>query len=278
MGKLIQYCTNASLFDGEWKWQAAGMGYIIETDYRHYIVVDGGLERIDAENLISMLTELSGNHPTVDLWIITHPHLDHYGALKFIINEKELCEKIKIKKICKSFPDEFSWGGGKTLSDIKIISEMCASLDNCEIITPECDDEINIDGTVIRFFFTYKDASILSDPNELSLVFSVKGSKKSVMFTGDAYENGLLVVYRKHRDDLSPLKCDYIQLAHHGLNGGYTYFYKAVGASVALVPISVSGDKAMRVPEELRGHHNLYAQSLASSVIKAFTGTITLEL
>lgn len=278
MGKLIQYCTNASKFDGEWRWQAAGMGYIIETDNRHYIVVDGGLERVDAENLISMLTDLSGALPTVDLWIITHPHLDHYGALKFILSEEELSSQVIIKKICKSFPDEFTWGNGRVLDDARILNGLLDGAKESEIFVPNAGDVLDIDGYEVKFFFTYKDATVLSDPNELSLVFSVRGSNKSVMFTGDAYENGLSIVYRKHKDDLSPLKCDYVQLAHHGLNGGYTYFYKAVGASVALVPISVSGDRAMKVPEELRGHHNLYAQSLASSVIKAFTGTVTLEL
>ena len=65
--------------------------------------------------------------------------------------------------------------------------------------------------------------------------------------------------------------------------------YRAFNESLVLLGGELDGARIIKreslaeiskmwVPEELRGHHNLYAQSLASSVIKAFTGTVTLEL
>lgn len=85
MEKLIQYCTKASLYDGPFDsvvgWAAAGMGYLFKTANGHLVVVDGG-NCEDAEAFVSLLEmNASTALPEIDLWIITHPHGDHYGAL-----------------------------------------------------------------------------------------------------------------------------------------------------------------------------------------------------
>ena len=88
MEKLIQYMTRASLYDGPFDskvgWSAAGMGYIALTENGKIIVIDGGYGD-DAEDIIELLkSNCSEDTPHIDLWIITHPHFDHYGALKEI--------------------------------------------------------------------------------------------------------------------------------------------------------------------------------------------------
>ena len=49
MSRLIQIMTQGSKFDGEFKWQAAGMSYLIINDNHEYAIVDGGqyLENIE---------------------------------------------------------------------------------------------------------------------------------------------------------------------------------------------------------------------------------------
>ena len=48
--KLVQICTKASEFNGEFQWQAAGMGYVIQTEANSFIVIDGGFAE-DAPHL-----------------------------------------------------------------------------------------------------------------------------------------------------------------------------------------------------------------------------------
>src|SRR5690606_6120086 len=77
-------------------WQLEGrnqvqMAYIIRTDDNKIIVIDGGLPE-SKNKLTQYLKQLNG---VVDTWIVTHPHLDHAGALLEIIPPKE----IKIKRI-----------------------------------------------------------------------------------------------------------------------------------------------------------------------------------
>ena len=117
MEKLIQICTDASLYNGKFDntgWAAAGMGYILVTESNRFIVIDGGFAE-DAQKIIKMLEEMSHELvPTVDLWIITHSHGDHYGALMEICNRPELAARVKIKELLYYFPEEFIDNRGNT--------------------------------------------------------------------------------------------------------------------------------------------------------------------
>ena len=52
------------------------MGYILKTKNKT-IVIDGGLKE-DAQNLIDNINRIGGGK--VDVWFITHPHMDHAQA------------------------------------------------------------------------------------------------------------------------------------------------------------------------------------------------------
>ena len=58
MATLIQYRTEASLYDGPFDgvvgWAAAGMGYLLRTDTGEWIVIDGGFAE-DADGLLALL-------------------------------------------------------------------------------------------------------------------------------------------------------------------------------------------------------------------------------
>ena len=107
MGKLIQYCTEQSKKDGDFlhgSWPAAGMGYLIQTENRHFIAIDGGQDRADAEGLIAIMEEIAGERPVVDLWMVSHPHGDHIWALREIANDASLLSRVQIKSLCYSIP------------------------------------------------------------------------------------------------------------------------------------------------------------------------------
>ena len=274
---VIQLCTAMSEFDGEWKWQAPGMSYIICTENGKFIVVDGGEHEEDGKRLIAHLKELCPNAtPIVDLWIVTHPHLDHYGALLAISRNEELLKQIKISKLCYQLPEtpilpsnntSYQWEHDQMM-------ELTRNL-GVSVEIPHTGDVCNIDGISIRFFFTPEDCmERIKNVNELSLIFRVTGKKKSVMFTGDSYERTTRLVAFRFWDDL---KSDYCQLAHHGLDGGSAEFYARVDADTVLIPVSHAGERDIATWKP-GACGRQFAERLAKKVYKACDGNCTLPL
>lgn len=278
MAKLIQYRTHASLYDGAFDatvgWAAAGMGYLIVTDGGRLIVIDGGFAE-DVDDLLALMTKYTGEAvPTVDLWIITHPHGDHYFALKELAKTPD---RVKIKMLMYHFPEEFrDRKGNGCMGAIRDLDAVAAAF-RPEVELPQVDEHIEVDGMDIHILYTPADCSILNNPNQLSLIFTVQGPQKKLMITGDAYSRNMqIAVWRYDK----ALKCDILQLPHHGLcDTGNLDFYKRVDAETVLIPISTAGDRTMR--SDMYGDLpkiNRFAEDNAKTVYKAFEGTVEMVL
>ncbi len=280
MARLIQYCTRASLYDGafggEAGWAAAGMGYILQADSGELIVIDGGHAE-DAESILSLLKELSPTaRPEVALWIITHPHSDHYGALLQIAETPSLYSRLTLRTLAYSFPAGFRTAGGADLSQENAHIHSIQKATGAQELCPQIGQKLHIGGLLLHFLFAPEDPSALNNPNQLSLIFTVQSKTKKALFTGDAYANTMQLVLERYP---AALPCDILQLPHHGLcDTGHTVFYQQVNAGTVLVPISIAGDRCMR--SDLYGDApaaNRFAQENAQNICKAFAGTATLE-
>lgn len=282
MDKLIQYCTCASLYDGEFGgaagWPAAGMGYVFVTENNRLVVVDGG-HREDAETLLHLLREVTGEAiPTVDLWIVTHPHGDHYGAIREIAAREALRETISVRELWWYFPPEFRDRAGKAPCEgaNRHLREVCASLGAVEH-TPRIGETVTVDDLTLELLFVPTDCSEISNPNSLSLIFAVKSPRKTALITGDAFSDTLGYCVDHYG---SALKCDILQLPHHGLcDTGLPDFYRLASADTLLIPISRAGDRCMR--SGIYGDAtaaNLVAEELAAVIHRAFEGTMAVEL
>jgi len=278
MAKLIQYCTQASLYDGPFGpdvgWAAAGMGYILKTAEGRLIVIDGG-NKEDAAPLFELLTACAGTEtPEIALWIITHPHLDHYGALLMLFSEPQFAGKLRIHELMYDFPGEFH-GGGNELGINDLYHVLVVSGADHHI--PRTDEKFCVDELKFHLLYTPDDCSILNNANQLSLIFTVTGPQKKLMITGDAYERNLQIVLWRYPNGL---KCDILQLPHHGLcDTGHLEFYRQADAETVLIPISVAGNRTMR--SGIYGDDpaaNRFAEENAQTVYKAFEGTAELEL
>ena len=286
MEKLIQFCTKASLYDGAFDdnvgWSAAGMGYIIITENKKLIVIDGGFPN-DAEDFLSLLEKnLNVEKLSVDLWIITHAHLDHYGVLNKIADDPILRSKIEIKEILYQFPNEFYDMNGK-FTNVKENENMdkILSLTNAKPHSPKLDEKISIDGVELHFLYYAYDCKILNGTencNSCSLIFTVQAKNKKIMFTGDAYMRSLQIVAWIYK---GKLKCDILQMPHHALcDTGLIEFYQEVNADTLLMPISIAGYKAMH-SEFYQDRHtraNAWAEKNAKEIYKAYDGTVCIEL
>ena len=281
MPKLIQYRTLASLYNGPFgdgsPWPAAGMGYVFVTENRHLIVVDGG-HGADAEPFLDLLTEAAGETPVVDLWMVTHPHGDHYGALREIAMREDLRGRVSVKELWWYFPPEFRDGKGKAPCEgaNRHLREVCAALGAVEHM-PRMGETATVDGLTLEMLFVPTDCGEIRNPNSLSLIFTVKSWAKTALITGDAFSDTLGYCAERYGE---ALKCDILQLPHHGLcDTGLPAFYRLAGAETLLIPISEAGDRCMR--SGIYGEAtaaNLVAEELAATVHRAFEGTVAVEL
>ena len=79
-----------------------GMAYVIRLEDGRFIVIDGGWGfEPDVCRLYQKLSE--NGKPTIALWIMTHPHCDHFHAI-FPFYEK-YADDVKIERFMFNFPD-----------------------------------------------------------------------------------------------------------------------------------------------------------------------------
>ena len=284
MARLIQYMTRDSMYDGPFGgqagWPAAGMGYVIAGDGGGLIVIDGGQPN-DALCFAKLLeAQTDGALPIVDKWIITHPHIDHYGAIQAISRDPELKRRIRVKEFIYWFPEEFcdKNGVGNLLKGAnddmdEVCHNMCAG---CR--RPQRDEIYKLDDVSLQFLYVPDDCSIFNssggNANMCSLIFTVSGKEKKAMITGDAYRRSMqITAWRYHKE----LKCDVLQMPHHYLCDAFCVdFYRYVSPEILLLPISRAGYRAMHSKEydKLEGCiANLCAEAKAEGVYKAFEGT-----
>lgn len=281
MSKLIQYCTQASLYNGPFgdgsPWPAAGMGYVFVTENNRLIVVDGG-HGADAEPLLDLLTRTAGGTPTVELWIVTHPHGDHYGVLREIAAREELRANITVKELWWYFPPEFRDRNGKAPCEgaNRHLREICAALGATEH-RPRIGETVTVDGLRLDFLFVPTDCGEIHNPNSLSLIFTVKSPARTALITGDAFADTLGFCADRYGE---ALRCHILQLPHHGLcDTGLPDFYRLANAHTLLIPISEAGDRCMK--SGIYGDAtaaNLVAEELATVIHRAFEGTVSVEL
>jgi len=280
MAKLIGFCTKDSLYDGVFDnsgWKAAGMGYLVKTSQDKLIVIDGG-NKVDAEPFFELLQKYSNTGKvTVDYWIITHPHGDHYFCLREMCADDEILSNIDVRNVIYFFPQGFKDKNGNTCHQaIEDINKICNRL-GATAITPNVGETITIDNVNIEFLYVPSDYEEINNANGLSLIFTVSADKK-IMFTGDAFRPSLKKVTEKYGN---LLKSDILQMPHHALcDTGYLDFFKFVDAKTVVIPTCIAGYREMEANEEYRVQNvaNKYAENNAHIVYKSFEGTFEINI
>lgn len=207
------------------------MSYVITTPGGKCIVIDGGNKC--PEDAGALYDEIAKHGKRVEFWYITHAHSDHIGALTYLMETMDDFD-IDIGCMCFNFPDDewlrsggFGTDAEMTFDFLRLLSEK-----NIPTRTVITGDIIECDGTRVEILHHPEDYQGYKNINSTSIIFKLSFPKRDVLFTGD-FEAPAQPEFMAKRDP-GKLRCDILQMPHHGQNGVNRQFYELVMPKICL--------------------------------------------
>ncbi len=206
------------------------MGYLLKTKENRLVMIDGGT----IENKEHVLQEIKNNGGIIEYWFITHAHDDHYGVLKEIL--KEDYAGIQINNIIVSLNDEewYKINDSSRYNDIKEFLDLLKK-ENVLPIVREANlrEKINVDNLNFYILKTKTPEITENAGNNQSMVIKVNNMFKSALFLADI---GVQVEEDFVNNNLDEIKCDAVQMAHHGQNGVSKLVYEKINPKICMWP------------------------------------------
>lgn len=219
-----------------------GMSYLIRLSDGRFLILDGGWEfEQDADALLRQLQAQSPKEtPVIAAWIFTHPHIDHYRCFlafqekykgrvvieSFLYNFPELTEALvsRVPRLLEEEETEF-------LQRL----ETYVAQTGVPVIRPHTGQCYQFADARLEVLASTDDA--LYDPcnvNSISLVLRLEIAGQVLLFCADS-EMEHVHLSKRYGDYL---KCDILQVTHHGFNGGCLESYRLADPAVCLIPVS----------------------------------------
>lgn len=184
----------------------------------------------------------------IDYLLVTHPDGDHYGGCPAVLERYEV-NNIISNGAKKPDLDPF-WQAWSKYYDLEVA--------NKRIINGE--EKINIGSTEINIYSPNENLGMDFDRaggNDRSIVFLLKSSIGSFLFTGDMeekLENAILKKYCTENDRCPKLHADYLKVGHHGSDSSTgKELLEAVNPKYAIISVGPNkfGHPSLRVIRKL---------------------------
>ena len=202
------------------------MGFVLTTANGAVIVIDGGTPA-DAPHLREEIAK-RGNH--VSAWFITHPHSDHGGAFAQIVEEG--LNGMTVDAVIYNFTDP-AWYQANEEYRADTVERIRAAV-------LSFGDKAHVMHRNDIFVFDTAVITCMNDPylvsgnsiNNSSCALRVQMGGQTIMFLGDMGEDVGNMFLADHAGE--NLKCDMVQMAHHGQAGVGYEFYRALAPTSCL--------------------------------------------
>lgn len=242
------------------------MGYVIKSDDGKIIAIDGGAPEQGAE-LYRVLKMLGGH---VDMWFLTHPHCDHYGAMIELFDEHK---DITVGGLWRNRPaDDWILDNKSEHEEFMRWNEYEKSL---TIPMHELTENESFEvGSVKIDVLGVAHPEIVTNPlNNRSAVLKIYDDSFSFLVLGDLGEEGGELLLKNHG---AHLKCDAVSMAHHGQQGVRREVYAAISPKYAFWPTprwlwdnteylgGTPGNGCFKTPEVIEWMKTLGAEAITS--------------
>ena len=232
-----------------------GLCIIIRLSDGRFIVVDGGFNRQrDADDLYKLLKDNTpeGMDPTVAAWFITHGHGDHHGTFATLFCARYKAS-VKVENVMFNPPENKLFVGTVSNPTSSAINARITTLNAIKAfkahhVRSHIGDRYYIGDAVVDVLYSidYQYPTTFDYYNTSSLIFSVKIAGQRIMITGDASNESFKRAVEMYGSDL---KCDIVQVTHHGYTTGVSESaatsviqgYRYMSPALVLWPISADG-------------------------------------
>lgn len=217
-----------------------GMCYIVQLTNGNFIMIDGGsFDDDDVSGIYSFLMKKSADKtPIIENWIFTHPDVDHIELATHFLNR--YLGKIKVLAFTYQFCDPDLITNKKIVDQVKTdtqaLNDAIAKYENAVVFTPHMGQTYYYSGLNVVFLWTCEDSypAIFNNFNEVSLALKINFQNgKSALILGDCMHETCRRIAHTYGEYL---KCDYLQVTHHGLIGGDKMLYHFADPDVCFWP------------------------------------------
>ena len=220
-------------------------GYVIRLSDGRFLIFDGGMpdQASTIYKILDSQNEREGK-PIIAAWFLTHGHTDHIGAiLQFVEN---YAERVEIETFVHNLPDydiynkqNYAEKDGDSVAQnlydksVMYYKKIEAFYPDAAMVIAHAGQRFEYGDIDVDVMYTTENLykKPMMDTNMSSVIYSITGNGGRMIVLGDAQDvqcPTLNAIYG------STLKCDLIQVAHHGYNGGNAQMYANMNAKYAI--------------------------------------------
>lgn len=245
--------TNNNLLKVHYLDVGQGDSIFIELPNNETMLIDAA-ESYQSENIINYLKNL--NYQKIDYVIGTHPHTDHIGGLKNIINTFEI-GKIYMSKVVSTT---------KTYESLL----MAIKDKNLKINTAKAGTSI-IDTDALKINILAPNNSTYTELNNYSVVTKITYGTTKFLFMGDAEK-------LSENEIKENVTADVIKIGHHGSNTSSSIdFIKKVNAKYGIISVGLNNKYNLPKEETITNWENsgtkIYLTSTNGTIRASSDGT-----
>ena len=219
------------------------MCYILKLENGEFLIFDSGNNGAEGGIYDTLMAESNDGHPVIAAWFFTHYHQDHIGGFVDFASNTEYLSRVTVKTVVMNMPagqvTSTSRSSPRDMDNIRLW-QSCLENTGCQVILPRTGQQFRMGGANVDILFTFEDIQPYfftnDQSNATSTVYSVIAGGQRIIITGDCCRAGTKLMADKYGDGL---KCDFIQLPHHGYGdsgGTVPEFYERAGARYVLYP------------------------------------------
>lgn len=214
-----------------------GMSYVIRLCDGRFILIDSAFnEYEETERLLEILKKQNTvfEKPVIAACLISHSHNDHLGALTRLMQDYK--DEIVFGDFIYNWPNPEMTVMNKE-TDHQAFDELVCKTQGARIIHARSGQRFCYADAVFDVLFCCDDMypEFISNYNDSSLITVMKMNGKKILWMGDGHTKAVACLVDRY--DANDLKCDILQVTHHGYRGGSTELYQKVDPEALLWPV-----------------------------------------